>query len=149
MKRSERFFLQYRIQDLLGWIIGEGQEHLKPIILVAVQTGMRKGELLALRWEDLDFDQNRILVRNSKNERPRKIPMSTEVRNLLLILQNRRYHPERVFARRNGQPVNNFNTAWFGALKRAGLVKGDVRFHDLRHHAEFRIMPSCCSLPAF
>ena len=108
-------------------------EHLQPILIVAVQTGMRAGELVALEWVDIDFGQNRILVKHSKNGRSRKIPISEEVKQVLMVLQNRQYHPCRVFAYRDGRPVTNFRTAWLGALKRAKLENDDIVFHSLRH----------------
>ncbi len=124
---------RYLSNDEFRRIYEQAAEHLKPILLVAVQTGMRKGELLSLTWEDLDFGQNRIHVRESKNGRSRKIPMSPEVRETLLVLQNLQWHPERVFARRDGRAVDCYKTAWYAALDRAKFKKGDVRFHDVRH----------------
>lgn len=46
---------------------GFDSNHLKPIITIAVNTGMRKGEILNLKWDDIDFDQKIITIRNSKS----------------------------------------------------------------------------------
>jgi len=53
--------------------------HLRPIVVVALQTGMRQGEILGLTWENVDFDQKTIYVAHTKTGRPRRIPMSKPV----------------------------------------------------------------------
>jgi integrase len=60
--------------------------HLKPIIITALNTGMRKGEILSLRWEDIDLESNLITIRQevSKSEKTRRIPINTTLRKLLL-----------------------------------------------------------------
>ncbi len=98
-------------------------------VLIALYTGMRKGEIMALRWDDLDFANGFILVRNSKNGRPRMIPMAMELREYLLSTENK-----------EGFVVpGEFSGAFARAVKRAGIP--DFRFHDLRHHfASYLVM---------
>jgi len=50
--------------------------HLKPIVIVALHTGMRKSEILGLRWQDIDFAPRTITVRQTKNNEPKIIPMN-------------------------------------------------------------------------
>ena len=58
-------------------------EWLKPIVLIALHTGMRRGEICNLQWFDLNFDRGLIHVRNTKNGKDRTIPMNATVRQLL------------------------------------------------------------------
>src|SRR6185295_5256612 len=58
-------------------------EWLKPIVLIALHTGMRRGEICCLQWFDLNFDRGLIHVRNTKNGKDRIVPMNVIVRQLL------------------------------------------------------------------
>lgn len=60
--------------------------HLAPIVKTALQTGMRKTEILTLKWTDVDFDNGLIMIRqtNSKNKKMRKVPVNSSLRGLLL-----------------------------------------------------------------
>jgi integrase len=103
-----------------------------PLILVALDTGMRRGEILALRRDEIDFLNNRIWVRRSKNGEPRHIPMTPRVRDVLLK------HPRRlglglVFCGRtaDGRVSNGIREVFVDLLEEAGIK--DFTFHDLRH----------------
>src|SRR5215831_14401146 len=61
--------------------------HLKPLVLMAIKTGMRRQELLDRDWSDIDFGLNVIRIRRSKNGRARAVPMSESVRELLLAMR--------------------------------------------------------------
>jgi integrase len=91
---------------------------------------MRRGEILALTWDCVDFDLGIVTVLNSKNSESRNIPMNTiltrELANLKL-LANSKY----VFSRDGEKPPKSIRTAWENALRRARIE--DFRFHDLRH----------------
>ena len=50
--------------------------HIRPIVIAALNTGMRKGEILGLRWRDVDLADRRIVVVNSKNNETRMIPVN-------------------------------------------------------------------------
>jgi integrase len=105
-------------------------EHLKPIVIVALNTGMRKEEILSLRWKDLDFRSRIISILDTKNGERREIPMNDIVYKTLLAV---RKIPDSswVFCKKNGERYGNVRKAFEGAKKRAGIV--DFRFHDLRH----------------
>jgi integrase len=107
-------------------------EHLLPIVLIAITTGMRQGEITGLTWNCIDLDKGIISLKESKNGQPRTLSL---VGQPLVILRER-------FARR--QPTNPYvfpakkrfgqiaiRKAWEEVLKRAGIK--DLRFHDLRH----------------
>ncbi len=63
--------------------------HLRPIVFVALHTGMRRGEIFNLRWSAVDFARNTIRVEESKNGEGRHIPMSTDLRSVLQCMPSR------------------------------------------------------------
>jgi integrase len=96
---------------------------------------MRKGELLSLRWKDINFEASKILVRVTKSGQPRQVPMSRRARWLFHKLAARFPMSEWVFESRgrDGAPARatDIKTAWSKALLRAKIQ--NFRFHDLRH----------------
>jgi integrase len=60
-------------KSLFAILVGR-RAHIRPIVVVALQTGMRQGEILGLKWENVDFEQNTIYVAHTKTGRPRKLP---------------------------------------------------------------------------
>lgn len=119
-------------------------DHLKPIIKTTLLTAMRLGELITLRWSDVDFDNNLIIVRAevSKSKKSRKIPISSVLRKLLLEQRLRSGKSGIVFLTNLGKPYSPRNPS---ALKRTFTTarkKGkllDFRFHDFRHTAATRM----------
>jgi len=101
---------------------------LKPVVITALNTGMRLGEIMNLEWNNIDFYHGFITVRNSKNGESRQIPMNETLR---ITLQNLPKSSDKVFTSRNGKPYRSIRTAFENAVRRAGLR--DFRFHDLRH----------------
>ena len=91
---------------------------------------MRKGELLALRWEDIDWFSGSIHVRKSKNGEDRFVPMdSVLVAELRAWFRARR--SEFVFTWPNGRRVQDVRESFNSAVRKCGIA--DFRFHDLRH----------------
>ncbi|MFQ5911101.1 MAG: tyrosine-type recombinase/integrase [Thermoplasmata archaeon] len=123
---------------------------LHPLIIVAIYTGMRHGELLRLRWEDVDFYSGTITVCRAKSGEGRRLPMNTVIRDTLLNLRQERIQEGRakrdgrellspyVFCAPEGGYLKNFYRDWYPALHRAGLR--DLRFHDLRHTFASRLV---------
>ena len=105
-------------------------EHLKPIVIVALNTGMRKEEILSLKSKDVDFRSRIISILDTKNGESRELPMNDIVYRTLLAVEKL---PDSrwVFCKKNGERYGNIRKAFEGARKRAGIV--DFRFHDLRH----------------
>ena len=106
----------------------ECSDELRPIVVTALHTGMRRGEILRLKWEDVDLDRRLIYVRDSKNSESREVPIATPLFLILLAMEKR---SEFVFVRADGNPPIDIRGAYAGALKRAGIK--DFTFHDLRH----------------
>lgn len=105
-------------------------EHLGPVVMTVLNTGMRRGEVLGLKWHDLDFQRNIIHLYDTKNGEKRDIPMNENVRTVLIKEPK---HPESpfVFCNSNGKPYRDLKKSFLSACQKAGII--DFRFHDLRH----------------
>ncbi len=107
---------------------------LKPLVIVAAQTGLRQGNIVQLTFPQLDFNRNLIIVPKTKNGDPAVIPMTNTVRNTLLkVLQDRKIASVYVFCDEFGKPHSGkkVSMAFRRSCERAGI--NDLRFHDLRH----------------
>lgn len=111
-------------------LIGAASPHFRPVLLTALNTGMRLGEILNLRWEDVNLREGFISVEQSKSGEPRKIPTNSVLTDVLRDVRMDRGDPY-VFLGRWGKKVHSFRKVFETALKRAGI--GKCRFHDLRH----------------
>jgi len=147
-KGRTRFLTVEEVSALLN----AASAHLRPILIVALQTGMRRGEILKLKWSDVDMKNSMIYVGDTKTGIPRHIPMSSHLRDTLKALP-RRLGVDYVFAGstvtipemgkhkrpwnttigKAGKPFRDVTTSFRNALARAGIT--GFRFHDLRHTA--------------
>ena len=117
-------------------LIANLPEYLKGIAICALDTGMRRGEVLGQRWEDVDLNRRLLMVSKSKTAggEGREIPLTDRLFELLNKMQKK----EGVIFTFRDQPVSWIRKGWLGALKRAGLRH--FRFHDLRHAFNTRLM---------
>lgn len=107
---------------------------LHTLILLAISTGARRGELLSLRWADVDLKAGRALVRETKNGEQRTLPLAGKALEALRALKlNGSARSEWVFPNPSEHPgpFENFDAYWYAALEAAGI--NDFHFHDLRH----------------
>jgi integrase len=104
--------------------------HLKPIVTVALHTGMRKSQILGLRWEQIDLIHGFILLETSKNGERSEIPIDS---TLMEMFEGMPHSIESiyVFTDRDGDPYKEVKKSFRTALMKAGI--SDFRFHDLRH----------------
>lgn len=119
-------------------LIGISSPALRPIIIIALNTGMRRGEILGLRWEDIDFNKGFIGIQagESKTGEGRKIPMNYQVFEVLKSIPR---SPEHVFFNPETKDhIKDIKTGFKSACQRAG-IKG-LRFHDLRHTGASRMV---------
>ncbi len=105
-------------------------DRLRTIVLIALNTGLRKTELLTLRWQDLDFKNRMLRIEKTKNGERRDIPMTMLVHDLLRAIP-RRVDTPYVFANPDGTPQQYLKTTWNTAVRKAKLEA--FTFHDLRH----------------
>jgi len=101
--------------------------YLRPIVEISIHSGMRQGELLGLRWKDVDFKGRIITLEKTKNGERRAVPMNDTVHRTLKTLPVH-LHEELVFPGVSGDMLSH---AFKRACKRAGIE--DFRYHDLRH----------------
>ncbi|MBF9235004.1 tyrosine-type recombinase/integrase [Microvirga alba] len=125
-------------EELLKALSTPSARYLRPILMLAIETGMRRGELLSIRWEDVDLAARTIRIMKTKNGHPRTIPLTPKA---VEILSSMEWTDERVF------PVtaNAVRLAWERLRKRAGLE--DIRLHDLRHEAVSRCFEYGLTVP--
>jgi integrase len=117
-------------------LIAASAPHLGPIIIAALDTGMRRGELLTERWEHIDLNRRVLLVTHSKTAggEAREIPLTARLAGLL----SARHKPEGLVFTFKERPLHRIKTAWKAAVRRAGIRY--FRFHDLRHTFNTRLM---------
>lgn len=132
-------------------LLAAGNPLVHMLIVAALDSGMRRGELLDLRFGDIDWDRQLIHVRPeiAKSKKGRVVPIgTTRLRTLLEWLRvgpNDQPLPDDrlVFLRESGETVKSFRTAWELAREKAGL--STVRFHDLRSEYASRLVE--CGVP--
>jgi integrase len=114
---------------------------LSAAIELAINTGMRRGELLAARWADLDIERNVLMIPTTKTGQPRTIPLTPSALSTIERLRSQSAGSDRLL------PVsaNALRLAWERLKKRAGVE--DLRFHDLRHEAVSRFFEAGLSVP--
>jgi len=123
--------LKYLSKEECQSLINASNSYLKPIIIFALNTGCRKGEILSLEWEKhVDLKHGFILLDVTKNGERREIPINQTLRETLKKLP-RRFDSTHVFTDKEGNRFQDIKGSFKSALRRAGIK--DFRFHDLRH----------------
>jgi len=129
-------------QDEIQRLLEACDEHLRPVVICALYTGMRKSKIFNLKWRDVDLRRKTIFLRRTKNGESRHLPISGELEKVLLSLPSRfaggyvfpSYLPRRNEDLKSGEvnePFTDVKNSFHKALKKAGIE--DFRFHDLRH----------------
>lgn len=116
---------------------GEYLDHLRPLVLLALNTGLRRGELLGLTWGAVNFDAKLLTVvaETAKSGHTRRVPLNAEAFKVLSTWHHRQGKPGGgafVFPGQNGERMTRIDTAWASLMKKAALK--DFRLHDCRHH---------------
>ena len=120
---------------------GELIDHLKPMVLLALNTGLRRGELFSLKWSDVDLDAKMLTVvaTSAKSGQTRRIPLNEEALTVLTTWRNRQGNAEGlVFPGADGARLTNITKSWGGVVKFAKL--SGFNFHDLRHTFASRLV---------
>ena len=107
--------------------------YLWPIIVIAIETGMRRSEILGLRCEHIDEEKKSVFLPMTKNGTSRRVPLSDKAFEILLSIKTT---SDALF------PINDiaFRQAWDRLRRRADIT--DLTFHDLRHEAISRLFES-------
>jgi site-specific recombinase XerD len=120
-------------------LLAAANEPLRTIILVALNTGMRRGEILKLTWSCVDFHQSAITIVNPKNGKMRKVPMNETAVKVLAARKKMNGASSFVFFDvKSLKPWESVKTAFLASIRRAEIAR--LRFHDLRHTFATRLV---------
>lgn len=120
-------------------LLAESPDYLKPILVIALNTGMRRGEILNLRWDQVDLRGRQIAVRKTKSGKDRLIPISSRLLSVFSLLGPHRGESRLVFPNpATGRPYTEVKKSFKMACERAGIE--GLRFHDLRHTFATRLV---------
>lgn len=122
-----------QFQRLWDAIEADHDTQAKNLMKLVLYTGMRRGELFKLKWEDCNFERNFILIRDPKGGKSQKIPMNDAARHLLLTHERPFPNSAYVFPGRYGGQRTDIKRAVHRIADRAQLPKGFRPLHGLRH----------------
>lgn len=116
-----------------GWKPDAFTDHLAPLVLVALNTGLRRGELFGLTWQHVNLATKVVTVAagTAKSGRTRHVPLNAEALDVLTRWRAQAAGTGLVFANAEGKRFGNVQTSWERLMVAAALP--DFRFHDLRH----------------
>jgi integrase len=119
--------------------------HIRPMALIAMNTGLRRGELFNLRWKDLDLQAKWLTVAGAtaKSGQTRRVPLNEEAHEVLSGWRDQAdkvANDAFVFPGVEGKKLTDIHKAWGTIIEKADVI--DFRFHDLRHHFASRLVQS-------
>ena len=135
-----------RVYDPLPLLSGAYGDHLSPLVLISINTGIRQGELFNLSWDDININKKFLTVvgGGAKSGKTRHIPLNDEA---MAVLEHWREQTEGcgyVFPGETGERLNNVKKAWMNLLESADIK--NFRWHDMRHHFASRLIMAGVSL---
>jgi len=109
-------------------------DYLKPMVLISINTGLRRGELLSLAWEQVDLLKRHLTVKSdhSKSGKTRHIPLNQESYTVFIKWKKQKKADGLVFTNKLGEKLGDIKKSWKSLLKQASI--DSFRWHDLRHH---------------
>ena len=137
--RRERVLSREEEQRLLAALGTSKRSYLRAMVLLALHTGMRRGELGQLTWREVDFPQRQVFVRRPKTGRNGFVPMNRTVEELLGSLPRAAGDDEILLFE-----VKWIESAWHKVCAEAQIT--DLRFHDLRHTFASRLLEAGASV---
>lgn len=128
--KEDNMQLRFLAKEEIERLLHACPPYIRSIVLFALNTGMRKKEILNLRWSNIDFENILIHVEKTKSKKPRIIPMNIIVKRLLV---NIREHTssEYIFCDKNGKKIKNIRRSFEKVLEEADIE--ECVFHTLRH----------------
>ncbi len=121
-------------------------DYLIPMVLLAMHTGLRRGELFSLRWDHVDLNKATVTVtgNNAKSGKTRHVPLNSKALYALKNWNKQCSEHELVFPSKEGQQMDNVRKSWARVLKNANI--SNFRWHDLRHHFASRLVMASVDL---
>jgi integrase len=143
-RKRERIVTREEELRLLASCENRYRKHLRPILICALDTGMRRGEIFGLKWSDVDFEERVLTIRafNTKTMQERQVSLTTR---LMIELERIWEESPKVKDFLVFGFTDNVKKSWTSVRTKAGLP--DVRFHDLRHTAATRLVAAHLPLP--
>ena len=127
--KAKNYSLRYLTESEKKRLLESCDGILKKVVIVALNTGLRKSNILKLKWENINFDFRMIELTENKGNKHLKIYMNDELYNLFKSMTP---YCEYVFANpQTNKPYKDLRKPWVKALKKARIY--NFRFHDLRH----------------
>jgi site-specific recombinase XerD len=122
---------------------GDLLDHIRPLVILALNTGLRRGELLGLNWGSLNLPAKMLTVTavTAKSGHTRRVPLNAEALTVLTSWRERQGKPAAdclVFPGPEGERMHSISTAWRSLIKTAGIK--NFRLHDCRHHFASRLV---------
>ena len=143
---SEKDNLKERILTLEEeeTLLVECCNHLKPIVITALHTGMRKNKILTLKWNQVNLKEGVIRVEKTKSGKIREVPINRTSYTLFLRMKKSN-KSEYVFLNPDtGKPFKSIRHSFENACRRVGIQ--NLRFHDLRHTFSCRMIQKGCDV---
>jgi integrase len=131
--QERQYVMKILDREEINRLIDAAAGHLKPILIIAVSTGMRKGEIFNLRWSDIDFVDHYIHIKKTKSNVMRRVPMNGVVATTLKNIERKSEFIFPSFWSKKHKHIMEVFRLFKAACKKAGIR--DLRFHDLRHTA--------------
>ncbi|MHB8137978.1 MAG: tyrosine-type recombinase/integrase [Smithellaceae bacterium] len=123
--------LRYLNKEECQTLINACKDHLKPIVITALNTGMRKEEILNLKWDNVDLKNGFILLSITKNGERREIPINATLHDTLTRIIRRVDVSHVFYDAESGHRYGNIRRSFMTACRKANIR--DFHFHDLRH----------------
>jgi len=122
--------LRYLEKEEIQKLLNVASNYLRPILILALNTGMRRSEILGLKWHNVDIRKGIIYLLDTKNNENREVPLNDLVKKTLIKIPK---HPDSpyIFCKKDGRPIKDVRKSFNAALKKVGIT--NFRFHDLRH----------------
>jgi len=120
-------------------LISESSVELRPVVVMALNTGMRLGEILSLQWDSVDVDNNTIRIPKTKSGKIRIVNINPTLSKVLQVLRAENGKSPYLFPNpKTGIALKSVRTAFKAACRRAEI--DGLRFHDLRHTFASRLV---------
>lgn len=116
-------------EDEISKLLNECSGYLRNVVQCALNTGMRKAEILSLRWEQIR--NGFVYLRKTKTNQSREIPVSDDLKTMFSRIRKEQHLTSDYIFLYEGKPMQDVKSSFKGALRRAGIE--DFCFHDLRH----------------
>jgi integrase len=136
--KGENKRLRYLSEEEAERLISNCEPYLKPIVVTALNTGMRKSEIFGLTWDRVDLKNRIILLDKTKNGERREIPVNDTLYRALSGMARHLKCDYIFYNPKTLRPYDNLKRSWTTALRKSHIL--DFHFHDLRHTFASRLV---------